>query len=317
MVKLRRLAEEARQIAAPDVAQVALFTSRDDTYARALDPRYHNLFIQALRNYFLCYTGTPFQEYVLDDFDKVDLARFKVCLFPEANVVDAGRRRAIRSALEYAGTTAVWFYAPGHVDASGTGLASMEQLTGIRLGKRADLRDYLQIELHDDGHPLTAGLGGRSYGSNMPFEFFQSTQEWLPWSLENRDDYKFSPMFVADDPEARVHGTLLAARAPGLVSKRVGAMTSLFSAAPCPPPELLRNIFRHAGVHLYSDGTDLVYANQRFVAFCANGAGTKTLRLPRTGDLHDAFDQTPIARDVDRYTFDAAHGQVELFRLDA
>jgi hypothetical protein len=191
----------------------------------------------------------------------------------------------------------------------------MHDLTGIRFKQRADLRDYLQIKLIADNHPITRGVGSE-FGSNMPYEFFQSTQEWLPWALEERDDYKFSPMFVADDPEATVLGDLMAARQPGLVTKRVGRSTSIYSAAPCPPPKLLMNIFRDAGVHLYSDGTDLIYANNRFVAFCANGDGHKTLRLPWTCDLHDAFGDKPIGSHINAHQFDAKHGQVELFRMD-
>ena len=94
-------------------------------------------------------------------------------------------------------------------------------------------------------------------------------------------------------------------------------MKSIFSAAPCPAPELLRAIFRYAGVHLYANSDDIVYANARYVTFCCKEGGEKTLHLPQPADLYEALDGTLLARNVQSYTFQAKPGQVEMFQLGA
>ena len=228
----------------------------------------------------------------------------------------AAERDRIRGKLESVGATALWFYAPGYVCGTDTGVEHVAALTGIQLRKRADIRDYIHLDIDRFDHPLTRGLEHvPDFGSDVPYEFFQEKQEWLQWRLKERDDYKMAPHFSVDDPEAECLATVRATREPGLAIKQVGVMTIVYSAAPLPTPEFFQNLFRHAGAHVYSDTQDIVYANARYVTLCANGEGQKTLRLPRKADLYDAYEDKLLAQDVDEYTFEAKHAQVEIFRL--
>lgn len=318
MKKLSRVAGQNGRELPASVTEVALFTSRQSNYYRAYDKRYAALYLQALRNYFLPYTAAPFHEFFLEDFDLIP-QNYKVYLFPDANYVPAAQRQRIRQRLERAGATAVWFYAPGYLDETGGSLKSMEDLTGLRFRQDATRYDYLMIDYDRYDHPITAGLEQqRAYGSDVPCEFFQKTQEWLAWPLlGNRELYKFSPFFMVDDPGAIALGTLRGTSLPGLAVKEIGGMKSIFSTASCPTPELLRNIFRYAGVHLYSDSNDIVYANARYITVCCREGGAKTLRLPAKMDLYDALEDKLLARGVDHYRFTAEDKQVEMFRLGA
>ncbi|MFP4144088.1 MAG: beta-galactosidase [Phycisphaeraceae bacterium] len=314
IVKLRDIADANHAELPERNAEVALFTSRESAYYRAFHPAYATLFDQAFRNYFLCYTGAPFHDYLLEDFETVD-RDYKVYIFPDASYLSERQRQAIREKLDRIGATAVWFYAPGYASDSGTGVENMEAATGIRFAKR-DLRDYLQVDIGRFDHPLTQGLENEaSFGSDLSPEWFQAKQEWLDWKLKDRADYKFSPFFVVDDPDATPLGTLRGAREPGFAVKQVGNMKSVYLAGPCPSPELMMNIFRDAGVHLYSDTPDIIYANARYVTFCVNGAGRKVLRLPEKVDLYEALEQKLLAKNADHYEFDAAEKQVEVFQL--
>ncbi len=315
MCALEKVSRTNAEESPASATEVALFTSRQSNYYRAYDKRYAALFLQALRSYFLPYTAVPIHEYFLEDFERIP-HDYKVYLFPDANFVPAGMRASMRTRLERAGATAVWFYAPGYLDENGASLANMEELTGMRLGMNATRSGYLMVGYDAYSHPILQGLESQGgYGSDMPVEFFQSTQEWLAWPLKKREEYQFSPFFFCDDSAAAVLGTLRGSSMPGLAIKQAGGMTSIFSAAPCPPPELLRNIFRHAGVHLYSDHADIVYANQRYVTLCCRKGGKKTLRLPRPVDVYDALDGRLLARQADRYAFMAQDKQVDIFRL--
>ena len=322
MVQLRRAADANHAEMPASATQVAFITSREAPYHRALEKSYHNLFMQGLRNYFLCYAAAPFHDLLLEDWE-LFRQDYKVYIFTDAHFIPAARRRAIREKLQRLGATAVWFYAPGYVDETGASLDHIAELTGHRLHIRADIRDFLQIELPPAAdpaaaHPLLQGLPDaiRSFGSDIPYSFFQDKQEWLPWQLKERDEYKLSPLFtVAPDAATTVLGTLRGAREPGFAVKNHGGMQSIFLGAPLPPPEIWMNIFRSAGVHLYSDGPDLIYANARYVCLCANGAGRKVLRLPRRCDLYNALTDTLLASAVDHYAYDAQEKQVDLFRL--
>lgn len=316
MVKLRRVADANQEELPASATEVAFITSRESPYHRAFEKSYHNLFIQGLRNYLLAYAAAPFHDLLLEDWD-LYRQDYKVYIFADAHYLSAARRRAIRDKLQRIGATAVWFYAPGYVDEAGPDLRNIAELTGFQLKIRADIRDFLQVDLTRFDHALTRGLEKvATFGSDIPYSFFQDKQEWLPWQLRERDEYRLSPLFTVDDRSATVLGTLRGAREPGFALRQHGGMHSIFLGAPLPPPELWMNIFRYAGVHLYSDGPDLIYANARYVAFCANGGGRKTLRLPQRVNLVAALDNRVVARGVDHFVFEAQPKQVDLFRLD-
>ena len=317
VLQLKKIANDNHEEMPASVTEVAIFHSRESAFDRAYNPSYGFLYLQGMRNFFLSYSGTPFHDYFLEDFDRVE-PDFKVYLFPDATSITPEQREKIRARLARTGATALWFYAPGYVEADHrTGVEYMEQLTGIRFKKRADVRDFIQIDVDRFDHPLTRGLEAiGSYGSDLEYEFFQAKQEWLAWQLKERDEYKFSPIFSVDDPEATVLGTIRATGEPGLAVKQSDGFTSIFSAAPCPPPELFRNIFREAGVHLYTEGThDIVYANARYVTVCCSGDGERTVRFPRAGKITNACTGEVVAEQTDTVTFNAMHGQTELFRI--
>jgi hypothetical protein len=304
---------EANDDERPDhVTEVAIFHSAEAAYDRAYGASYPYLYLQGMRNFFMTYCGTPFHDYFLEDFDKVEID-FKVYIFPDASSLSSEQRKRIQARLQAAGATALWFYAPGYICDGEADPANLEALTGIKIKLRSDLRDYAQVDLVEaDGFDVPT----ESFGSDIPYRFFQDKQEWLSWKLgENRDNYRFSPLFTVDDPEAETLGTLRAARAPGFARKKVGNMTSYYSVAPCPTPEIFQEIFRQAGVHLYSETQDIIYANARYVTFCANGDGQKVLKLPKAVELFDAFEDRKLSNATDSYTFEAKHGQVEIFRL--
>ena len=105
-------------------------------------------------------------------------------------------------------------------------------------------------------------------------------------------------MLAVADAEAEPLG-FLRSDAVGLARKRHPEWTSVFSSAPCLPTNLLRELLRQAGVHIYAEGGDVIYANQSMLAISASSSGMKTLTLPRPGPLVDALDGTAIETDAD------------------
>ncbi len=67
---------------------------------------------------------------------------------------------------------------------------------------------------------------------------------------------------------------------PALTVAEEGDWTSVYSASPGLPPGLLRNLARLAGVHIYSDTDDALYAGRGLVALHAWQAGPKVVHLP-------------------------------------
>ena len=91
---------------------------------------------------------------------------------------------------------------------------------------------------------------------------------------------------------------------PGLVVRRYPAWTSVYSAAPDLPSWLLREIARKAGVHVYSDHDEALYANHSFLGLHTRDAGPRTIRFPQQTDVYDLFAERQVAKAADEITVD-------------
>ncbi|NTV82215.1 MAG: hypothetical protein HGA24_12440, partial [Candidatus Aminicenantes bacterium] len=86
---------------------------------------------------------------------------------------------------------------------------------------------------------------------------------------------------------------------PGFAVQDFGEWRSVYSAAPNLPAPVLRAVARFAGVHIYSDAGDVLYANKSFLGIHTLAGGERTIRLPRRAPgIADLVAGQVIARDV-------------------
>ena len=310
--RLRRLSDENQQQDTQNVTEVAFFTSKQGTYYLKSERMFQQFFVDALRQWVLPGIGTPFDDYVLEDFTNVE-RDYEVYIFPNAVYVREELRTAIRRKVEQ-GATAVFFYAPGYADDRGTGPDKIKALTSVRLAQRGVL-DFLQVDLAPNSdHPLLQGVSETSYGTDMDAQVFNAGQEWLQFP-DDRKQYRFHPLFYAADPDAEVLGTLRRVHQPGLVVKQVGRGTIIYSAAPLLPATVLRNAIAAAGAHIYSPRGDLVYASSGYVCVRAAADGTETVMLPQVRKVEDALTGEEMVECADTFSYETRRGEMRIFRL--
>jgi hypothetical protein len=146
-------------------------------------------------------------------------------------------------------------------------------------------------------------------------ETFQEGCTWWKWPDE-REQFKFQPVFHTNDQKARVLGNMRGVGGGGFAVRDMGSWTSVFVGAPLLPVAIIRNILEDAGVHIYTPEGDVVYANSRYLCVAANGDGPRTIRLPGTFDVADGLSGEPIGQDLREIGFDARHAETRIFRLD-
>ncbi|MBI2299079.1 MAG: hypothetical protein HYU66_09095 [Armatimonadetes bacterium] len=258
---------QARRIAGADLrdrqpfqAEVGLFID--------LGSIYHTRSTDALRRMILnqlCTmpkAGAPFDYCLLDDLERPWMPDYKLYVFLNAFRVDPAKRDAIQRKLRRSHATALFVYAPGWFGESGPSLDGVRKLTGIRV-ERDDVERSAQLQLIA-GDPLAKGLDADR-----------------PLGAEN----VVQPLFYAADPNARMAARLSGSDRAGLVVKPNDGWTAVYSAAMDLPPGLMRNLARSAGVHIWLDSDDAVYADGRYVGVHAAGEGAKTVHLPRAAKV--------------------------------
>ena len=222
------------------------------------------------------------------------IGHHKLYLFPTSFAPTAADRRAVE-AIKRDGHVLVFLGAPGLYRDGRLDERGMFDLTGIRLKmsrEPAALRVTLQPDAVSRLAAGEAGLAAPTYSQ----------------------DHRTFPIVYADDPEAKVLGTL-ADGCPGLVMKEHGTWTAVYSSAPLLPASLLRRLAQRAGVHLYVDTEDIVWASRDLLAVSVHRPGPRTIRLPRTAEVTDLYEDSVVARGVDSFQADFPDRSTRVFLL--
>ncbi|RMD78283.1 MAG: hypothetical protein D6820_10235, partial [Lentisphaerae bacterium] len=95
------------------------------------------------------------------------------------------------------------------------------------------------------------------------------------------------------------------------------SFTSVVLTVPLPPIQLVRNIARQAGVHIYSDAGDVIFADSRFITlFAANQGGERLLCMPQPVTLEDVFSETSLTTSEDgTLRLQVARGETRIYRI--
>ena len=200
-------------------------------------------------------------------------------IFPNAFCLDTAQRETIRSTVN--GRHALWLYGPGYLDADRTvGVAGISELTGFN------------IRLRERATKLSARTSGGDYGPGL----------------------ELSPQFTADAAGGEVLAVYSDSGEPALLRRR----GSIFAPVPGLPASLLRTLLRDAGVHLFTDGPDQVWACASFVAISLGSAGPRTLAMPADSNWTELFSGMKFAASSrGEFTIDGNFGDVLLFRRDS
>ncbi len=159
----------------------------------------------------------------------------------------------------------------------------MADLTGFHFGMGEHAWGPT-IHITDYQHPITQGLS-----------------QDLSWGTNSR----LAPLFHLEDPDAHDLGEVVYSQGrckPGFGIREYTHWTSIYAAAPNLPSGVLRGIARFAGVHLYSDAGDVLYATPQLLGVHTVAGGARTFTLPRRVEVvYDLYERRQVAQHVDRF----------------
>lgn len=252
--------------------------------------------------------GAPYDIYLLDDLENI--RDYKLYLFLDTLNINKEQTNIIHKKLQANKGTAVWLYSPGIIDGKKISIKNMETLTGIKINY-LDAETSIKIRITDNSHPLTRGIekdflfgGEASAPSNRGFQV-------------QHPNLPLNPVFYACDGEIKVLGIINAGNKPGFVLKETGKWDSIYCSAGAIPAVLIRNIAGYAGVHIFNDCNDVLYANSNWLAVHARTEGIKTIKLPEKARVEDAFSGKTVSGNKTRiFTFKAKKHCTYLFQLN-
>lgn len=309
--KLKKVFDENQKAGTKSVSEIALLSSNRSMYYRVADPTLPAIYHESLRNLILTRCGVPFDDLLLEDFPLIE-KKYKFYIFNIPFYIESKLRKIIIEKLNRENATALWLYAPGIVDEKGANLSNLEELTGMKMG-RTDGKEFVEIELSDNIQSFFPDYSGnKCFGTESgPVKY--DKRVWRTWPSQNDSDFernkklenfKFKPVFYADDPEAEKMGLLKYFNKAGLAYKNTGKRKSFFCAAPVNNVSLLQSMLKFAGVHIYNIKHDLIYANSGYLTvFALDGEGKRTLRFLKRITVTDSMTNKTIVRNSNTCSF--------------
>ena len=151
-------------------------------------------------------------------------------------------------------------------------------------------------------HPITRGL----------------PQDWF-WCTTN----PIGPLFHLEDPEATNLGQVVYALGRckpvfGVKTFNAGdpaaSWSSVYMAAPDVPAPVLRGIASFAGVHLYNEDGDVIYATPELLSVHTVSGGPRTFKLPRPAEMvYDLFNERVLVRNAAEFKVELPPASTALY----
>lgn len=282
-------------------SDVAVFVG-DETYAyMSTDTNTNNAYtlfepmLMEQRKH-LAAMGTGYDTYAMSSLLEGKVSAHKLNIVFSPFEVTEEMQEAVNKYLKTNNQYVVWVYLPGISDGKGWNIQNMETLTGFKIGLE-EKKTSLQVKITNSGNPITEGIENLKYGSSAP----DSTSPYT---------------WIEDTSGATVLGYNMTNGKAGLAVKQMDNWTSIYSSAPCLDVELLRNLLKVSGCHIYSENNDdIIYANNHYVAVHSSEAGEKTITLPDNASVYDVFEEKFVSMDTDKFTFETDANDTHVFRL--
>jgi len=264
---------------------------------------YNSIYTEQLVELGFC--GAPYDVYLLDDLKDGLVPEHKIYFFLATTNMTEEERAAVRK-LQKNGNILIWQFTDGIANGEKTELALMEEIIGMDLSVVSTKRKQIATSIvFDNAHWLTQGMN-----------------EGQPYGVESYDT--MSPVIAVTDSSAKAlayHSTTSTsdgtpAGQVSLAVKELDGWTSVYSAVPNMPQIMFRNILKKAGCHTYTEsGSDVVYANNHYVALHSLFAGERTVELPDNATVYDVFNRKIISTDTDSFTVTLSGKETRLFRI--
>ena len=216
------------------------------------------------QRYGLSQLGAPVDVIMLEEVPEV-ADKYKMVVFLDAFQDSPALREAL-TALKTAGTTVLVTYGAGFMDDHGVSVETMSQLLGLQIAETT--RGTLRVQFPD----------GRATGAEYPVQ----------------------PRFTITDQDATPLGTYVEGGAVAAVRKG----NLFFYGGALLDTAFLREAARSAGVHIYMESGDNLFAGGDILSLHAIAPGTKTIRLPKVTDAVEIYSGEVLGRNTDTLTIE-------------
>ncbi len=257
---------------------------------------YQNLACLWQRTIGLAHCGIPYRVYLFSDLVNDNMPDYRCYLFPNLFKLDAERLALLRRKVFRDGRMAIFGPATGITDGTALGATWASRVLGIDMElvrQRAPRRVILQGR-----HPLVQALpAAMIYGDSLPYGPILAPAEGA----------------ITAEETAGWATLYWGINRPGLFVLNHGTHQVAWSAAVPLPGNLLRELARAGGCHVWNEEDDVTLASDTVVAVHAVKAGPRTLRFPTPRTVWDLLSEEKVGDALTEVTLDITPPETRLW----
>ncbi|MEJ5250520.1 MAG: beta-galactosidase [Chthonomonadetes bacterium] len=240
----------------------------------------------------LARAGIHYGVYLQSDLVRKAFPEAKLYLFLTPMQIDSDVREAIRERLQRDGKTLVWLYAVALYDEKGYTPDGPRDVAGIAI-KAQPWNSETGSTISNDRHPISERLRNKQIGVRE----------------------RINPSFYVLDEKAVVLGEYIQTGLPSIAVKDMGTWRSVFIGERQLSVELLRGLCRYAGVHVWSQSSDVVRVAPPLLAVHSVGDGVVYLQFPQRKMVYDLTEERLLSEDANSIRLNMRTGQNGLYAV--
>lgn len=311
--KQQELAKEAYAQDRRKVSEIA-FIYDEDSYHLISNESNHQM-VELFNNYEIDKIGLPSDRYYKSDFFDEHMPEYKLYVFLNSLCLNESERTAIKRKLKKNNATALFMYGCGVVDFDAENKFSekhIEKITGIKM-RMEDGVYRGKFKINGEKHEITERLDkGEIYG-DFKRKMWANASTYLP--RIKASEVNLYPLIYTDDEDANVLAYFLDSKKPALTLKEQEGYTSIYSGSKYLSCDVIKEIARYAGCHIYSETDDVLYANRNYVTIHAASSGKKVITLPWCCNAYEVYEEKYYGKGTDRIEFELLKGETKMFRI--
>ena len=289
------------------------FIYDEESYHVVSEETTHQM-VELFRNYEIELIGAPSDRYYHNDLADPRVPDYKLYVFVNCFCLSDSEREVIKNKLAKNGATALFLYGQGLINLDRDeplAVSNMEELTGFEM--RLEDEAFLGMFKFDRAsrHAIAEAMDkGEVYGDFK--RKMQANASTYAFRIKN-SHVTLYPALYAEDGECIAH--FLDNGSQALNIKKTDGFTSIYCGTKYLSADVVKEIARFAGCHIYIDTEDVLYANRDYITLHASSSGHKIIRLREKASAYELYEEKYYSTDSDVIEIDALKGDTYMFEL--
>ena len=272
--------------------------------------------VELFRNYEIDRIGAPADRYFHNDLSDPRMPDYKLYVFMNTLYLTDREREEIKTKLRKNNATALFMYGAGIINPDRENIFSPDNMTdliGINMAMKNDAVRG-KFKFTEEDNIFNSGLDKYEVHGDFKRKMWANHATYM--NREKNSKVTLYPLFYADDKDASTVARLCENALPALSVKECDGYTAIYCASRYIGSDVMRGIARFAGVHLYLENDDVVYACESFVTVHSSRTETKKIKLPKQVSAYEVYEKKYYSHKSDEIVCDMKLGETKTFKLE-